>query len=225
MLPRVLEPEVMDTPEEAQAYDSMDHTEVNRLFVDDLLQAAQRFGVSLVDVVLDVGTGTAQIPVELCSRDSSYRVLGIDLASAMLDLGMNNVDAAGLREQIQLQQVDAKQLPFPDDAFICVMSNSIVHHIPEPAVVLREMWRVVRPGGMVFVRDLMRPPDERTLNHLVTAYAAEADEQQQAMFRASLHAALTVSEVQQIVSQLGCPAGTVQATSDRHWTWTARKDA
>ncbi len=224
MLPRVLEPEVMDSPEEAQAYDAMDHAEVNRLFVDDLLEAAGRFQISLDDVILDVGTGTAQIPVELCSRDPEFRVLGIDLAAAMLDLGQINVDSAGLREQIRLQQVDAKQLPFADEAFVCVMSNSIVHHIPDPSVALREMWRVVQPGGMVFVRDLARPPDEETLDRLVATYAADADQCQRAMFRASLHAALTVPEVQQIVAQLGCPAETVQATSDRHWTWAARKE-
>ncbi len=224
MLPRVLEPEVMDSPEEALAYDAMDHREVNRQFVDDLLEAARRFQVPLEEVILDVGTGTAQIPVELCSRDPRYRVLGIDLAAAMLDLGMVNVEAAGLREQIQLQQVDAKQLPFASGSFACVMSNSIVHHIPDPAVVLREMWRVVRAGGMVFVRDLMRPPDQATLDHLVRTYAAEADSQQQAMFRASLHAALTVPEVRQLVEAFGCPAETVQATSDRHWTWAARKE-
>ncbi len=224
MLPRVLEPEVMDSPEEALAYDTMDHTEVNRLFVDDLLQAARRFDVSLDGIILDVGTGTAQIPVELCSRDPDYRVLGIDLAAAMLDLGQARVDAAGLRDQIQLQQHDAKSLPFDDEQFTCVMSNSIVHHIPEPAVVLEQMWRVLRPGGLIFVRDLMRPGDEATLDHLVETYAGEAEPLQQAMFRASLHAALTVPEVQQMVARLGCPAETVQATSDRHWTWAARKE-
>ena len=166
MLPRVLEPEVMDSPEEALAYDSMDHTEVNRLFVDDLLQAARRFDVPLDGIILDVGTGTAQIPVELCSRAPDYRVLGIDLAAAMLDLGQARVDAAGLRDQIQLQQHDAKSLPFDDGQFACVMSNSIVHHIPEPAAVLEQMWRVLRPGGLIFVRDLMRPGDEAALDDI-----------------------------------------------------------
>ena len=73
MLPRTLEPEVMDTREEAVDYDSMDHSGVNRVFVDDLLTANQAAGFdadSLTEPlrILDVGTGTAQIPIELCRR-------------------------------------------------------------------------------------------------------------------------------------------------------------
>ena len=59
-LERVLEPEVMDTVEEAQDYDSMDHSLVNEIFVQDLLATGPIEGE-----VLDVGTGTAQIPIEL----------------------------------------------------------------------------------------------------------------------------------------------------------------
>lgn len=63
MLARTLEPEVMDTPEEALAYDSMDHADVNRVFVDDFLAADPEAGE-----ILDLGTGTALIPIELCRR-------------------------------------------------------------------------------------------------------------------------------------------------------------
>ncbi len=63
MLPRVLEPEVMDSPEEARDYDAMDHAEVNRVFVADFLRFWPGSGF-----VLDVGTGTAQIPIELCRQ-------------------------------------------------------------------------------------------------------------------------------------------------------------
>lgn len=66
MLKRRLEPEVMDTSEDARDYDSMDHSTVNRVFVDDFLAFARSsgFDARLVDLlrpsrVLDVGTGTA----------------------------------------------------------------------------------------------------------------------------------------------------------------------
>jgi ubiquinone/menaquinone biosynthesis C-methylase UbiE len=216
MLPRVLEPEVMDSPEEALDYDTMDHSAVNRAFVDDLLAACAQPGD-----VLDLGTGTAQIPIELCRREPGCRVMAADAAESMLDLARYNIEAAGLIERIQLARGDAKSLPFADGMFDTVMSNSIVHHIPEPMTVLREAVRVVRPGGLLFVRDLARPGDQQTLQRLVETYAAEANEHQQAMFAASLHAALALEEVRQLVASLGYSAERVRMTSDRHWTWQA----
>jgi hypothetical protein len=62
LLSRILEPEVMDTTEEARDYDSMDHSAVNRLFVEDFFRVFPRFQ----NPVLDVGTGTAQIPIQFC---------------------------------------------------------------------------------------------------------------------------------------------------------------
>jgi ubiquinone/menaquinone biosynthesis C-methylase UbiE len=216
MLPRVLEPEVMDTADEAADYDAMDHTAVNRVFASDFLAAWDGR-----NPILYVGTGTAQIPIELCRQSPTPRVVGVDLAAHMLRLGEANVRRAGLFERIRLQPVDAKGLPFPDGSFGAVMSNSIVHHIPDPQSVLSEMLRVVAPGGLVFVRDLLRPADEAALRRLVAAYAADANEHGREMFAASLHAALTLPEIRGLVSALGCDPDTVRQTTDRHWTWCA----
>ena len=150
-LVRVLEPEAMDTLEEARDYDAMDHGDVNRAFVADLL-AAQRCAQLAPDVeFLDLGTGTAQIPIELCAQNRRARVVAIDLAAPMLRLAAENIARRGLGGQITLQRVDAKRLPFADGHFAAVMSNSIVHHIPEPCDVLAEMLRVLRAGGVLFV--------------------------------------------------------------------------
>lgn len=224
---RLLEPEVMDTPEEAADYDAMDHGTVNVRFCDDLLQNAP-IGTNL----LDVGTGTAQIPIELCRRAAEARVVAIDLAEHMLALGRKNVTRAGLSDRITLAAVDAKKMPYADGAFDGVISNSIIHHIPEPLSALVEMHRVVASGGLVFVRDLFRPPSDAEVDRLVVLYGGEppADvakrssfEHQRDLFRASLKAALTVEEVVQLAREAGIEEAKVQATSDRHWTLIARK--
>jgi ubiquinone/menaquinone biosynthesis C-methylase UbiE len=105
--------------------------------------------------------------------------------------------------------------------FDTVMSNSIIHHIPEPMTALREAVRVAKRGGVLFFRDLLRPADAVTLAQLVDAYAGGANDQQRRMFADSLHAALTLEEVRELVEDLGLQAEGVQATSDRHWTWSA----
>ena len=114
-------------------------------------------------------------------------------------------------------------MPFADAAFDVVMSNSIVHHIPEPFAVFAEMARVVQPGGLLFVRDLLRPDSLASLQWFVQQYTGEANAHQQKMFADSLHAALTLDEVRAMVARLGFDAASVQATSDRHWTWSARR--
>lgn len=218
MLPRRLEPEVMDSPEEARDYDAMDHATVNRLFVTDFLAVWDRN-----NPILDVGTGTAQIPLELCRRVPSAVVVAIDLAEHMLQVGRDNVARADLSDRLRLERWDAKHLPCPDAQFAAVISNSIVHHIPAPRAVLAEMARVLRPGGLLFVRDLLRPDDEATLRHLVATYAGDANAHQRQMFADSLHAALTIREVRDLVRGLGLDPAGVQQTSDRHWTLSTVK--
>ena len=215
-LERVLEPEVMDTPEEAFDYDTMDHSAVNQKFVDDLLQVPGVRGD-----ILDLGTGTAQIPVLLCEQLKDCRVMAVDMAIEMLELAKYNVEAASMITRITLAHVDAKRMGYEDQMFDVVMSNSIIHHIPEPIHCLKESVRVTRKGGVLFFRDLMRPNSRDELNQLVETYAGDQNEHQRKMFAESLHAALTVEEMRDLISSLGFDRDTVQATSDRHWTWCA----
>lgn len=224
-LVRVLEPEVMNSADEARDYDAMDHGEVNRRFVDDLLadlpmDSDQRPDSEEPLTVLDLGTGNARIPIELCQRRDDCRVLAVDLADEMLIVARYNVEIAGLRERIQLDLVDAKRLPYQDGQFPLVMSNSIVHHIAEPQAVLREAVRVTHASGHLFFRDLLRPASELELEWLVATYGGTI-EHGKAMFAASLRAALTLDEIRTLVVNLGFAPETVRQTTDRHWTWSA----
>ncbi len=222
-LKRELEPEVMDTAEEARDYNEMDHSEVNRLFVDDLIKFSAARGVQALGDILDLGTGTALIPIELCRRMDDCRVMAIDMAIEMLELARYNVEANGFVDRITLGQVDAKKMEFEDGAFDVVISNSIIHHIPEPEQCVRELDRVTAEGGLVFVRDLARPIDEQVLESQVAIYAGDENEHSQRMFRESLHAALRLDEIRELIAPLGYEPETVQMTSDRHWTWMAIK--
>lgn len=228
MLQRVLEPEVMDTADEARDYDSMDHSEVNHRFATEFLRIWDT-----ETPILDVGTGTAQIPIEVCRqcraeappwgllRWNSLHLVAIDLADHMLDLARRNVERAGYAEQIAVEKADAKRFDYPDTHFGAVISNSIIHHIPEPFACFAEMHRVCAPNGLLFVRDLLRPADDSTLRHLVNTYAGGANDHQRKMFGDSLHAALTLEEVRELVGRLGYQPETVQQTTDRHWTFTS----
>lgn len=224
---RVLEPEVMDTPEEAADYDTMDHGAVNLKFCQDLLAAGPLRGP-----ILDVGTGTALIPIALCDLTKDLEIVAIDLAVHMLALAKRHVDARGLNDRIELMKVDAKSTAFRDGEFKCVVSNSIVHHIPEPRAVLAEIARITAPDGLVFIRDLYRPDTEAEVDRLVGLYGGEPPldasqrssyDHQRMLFRDSLCAALTPDEVRALAAEVGMQNADVRMTSDRHWTLIWRK--
>lgn len=219
MLPRVLEPEVMDTPDDATDYDSMDHSAVNRRFAADFLALRPND----TGLTLDVGTGTAQIPIELCERSPTLRIVAIDLAEEMLKLARRNVARAGFEQRIRVEKANGRTMDYPDGKYSAVVSNSIIHHIPEPADCFAEMVRVCATGGRLFVRDLVRPDTEMERRRLVATYAGDANPHQRQLFADSLHAALTAIEVRSIIGALGFAPETVSQSSDRHWTWSAIK--
>jgi SAM-dependent methyltransferase len=229
MLARRLEPEVMDTAEDARDYDGMDHRAVNRLFVEDFLAFASQHSMIFsrrnedhLPCLLDVGTGTAQIPIELLRHQAACEIIAIDLAEEMLKLARQNIERAGCQAAIRVELVDAKQMPYSDAQFDAVISNSIVHHIPNPRDVLTEMVRVLKPGGPLFVRDLLRPQTAEDVEHLVATYAGQENGHSQQLFRDSLHAALSWNELRELMVSFRIPESAIAQTSDRHWTlaWT-----
>jgi ubiquinone/menaquinone biosynthesis C-methylase UbiE len=229
MLTRVLEPELMDTADDAREYDAMDHAAVNMVFVNDLLRVVRAWGSPPARVqqatlrILDLGAGTGQIPIELARRAPNVHITAVDAALSMLALARTNIAAAGLTDRIDLTLADAKRLPFTSASFPVVISNSIVHHLPEPRAAIAEAIRVAAPGGLLFHRDLARPDDEPALQQLVTVYAAESTPYQRNLFADSLRAALTADEMSDLVVSFGFDRDCVCMTSDRHWTWVATR--
>jgi ubiquinone/menaquinone biosynthesis C-methylase UbiE len=210
---RVLEPEVMDTWEESVAYDAMDFTAVNQAFAERVIALAPESAL-----VLDAGTGTARIPILLCQQRPQWQVIGIDRSKTMLQIGAANVKQAGLQVQITLADEDAKQLPYPDGYFDAVVSNSLVHHLPEPLPFLQELKRVLKPQGAIVLRDLLRPLDLVTVDALVGSIGDGYDAHQQKLFRDSLCAAFRLDELRALLDTAGLQDVSLYQSSDRHWT-------
>jgi ubiquinone/menaquinone biosynthesis C-methylase UbiE len=225
MLERVLEPEVMNDLQEAIEYHDMDFTEVNRAFVQDLLAFAAQEDRSLGRDILDLGTGTARIPVELCLQAPSLRVMAADASSEMLELARYHIEINHMLDRIQLHRTDAKKLVFGPNFFDAVISNSLVHHLPQSEAFFAEALRVLRPGGLLFVRDLFRPSSQEQVESLVAQHAGNESPRSQQLFRQSLQAALTTEELAKILAALDVDASCIQMTSDRHWTLAYRKPA
>jgi ubiquinone/menaquinone biosynthesis C-methylase UbiE len=210
---RILEPEVMDTWLEATAYDAMDFVAVNTTFATDAVTLDPH-----AIKILDVGTGTARIPILMCQQQPQYLITGVDLAQSMLIIGQRNVEAAGLNQRIRLERVDSKRMPYPDLEFDMLVSNSLVHHLPEPLSLFSEIKRLVRPGGAILIRDLIRPENALIVNELVAKFGGDYDPQQQQLFHDSLKAALTIAEVRELIDRVGLSQVKLTQSSELHWT-------
>lgn len=207
---RELEPEVMDTLDEAQGYDAMDHAEPNAAFIDRLKQLGAQ------GKMIDLGCGPGDIPIRIAHEISDSAVFGIDLSRNMLDIAHAKLEKQDLGDRVEFHLADVKDLPFEAHRFDVVFSNTILHHIPKPIDMLREAWRVLKPDGVLLIRDLYRPDDEITLDQLVQKHAGDCNEYQQAMFRASLKASLTPDELRGLVADVGMTDVEVVIDTDRH---------
>jgi ubiquinone/menaquinone biosynthesis C-methylase UbiE len=215
MIERILEPEVMDDELEAEEYDRMDFTDVNTDFATLASQLSDRN--SQINV-LDIGTGTARIPLILSEIRPQWQIIGVDLADSMLKLGQKNIEEAGKSEQISLQLIDGKKMPYDDHSFDLVMTNSLVHHIPNPLDLLLEIDRVVKVDGSILIRDLLRPNSIAEIDKIVQEANLHYSPRQQQLFSDSLHAALTLAEIEELVHQVGWQNAQVYQSSSRHWT-------
>lgn len=108
--------------------------------------------------VLDVATGTAGVAIELARR-SEAEVVGVDISEAMMKRGRERVRAAGLDGRVRLQSARAEALPFADGTFDAVSFTYLLRYVADPEATLRELVRVLRPGGVMASLDFFVPPN------------------------------------------------------------------
>ena len=215
---RVLEPEWMDDADEARAYAAMDHREPNAAFIARLVE------LGAGGRVLDLGTGPGNIPLRILHGGLARRIVAVDAAWHMLALAHDQHIATPANGRLHLVQADVKRLPFADASFDTVISNTVLHHLPEPGLLLREAARVAHPGGCVLIRDLFRPHSPDELEQLVQRHAGDQAPEQQQLLRQSLHAALRPDELEELASRCGLSDTTIVVDTDRHMSLQRRRD-
>jgi len=110
------------------------------------------------NTILDVASGTAGVALQLAGRTSA-EVVGVDLTIEMLARGHQNVAAAGMGSRIRLVAGRGEQLPFPDRAFDALTFTYLLRYVDDPKDTLRELFRVVKPGGTVASLEFFVPPN------------------------------------------------------------------
>jgi ArsR family transcriptional regulator len=131
----------------ATEWDEMRASFYNASVIDAL---AERAAIGIADTVVDVGCGTGFVAAGLAGR--ARLVIGVDNSAAMLTVAAENLGALGI-DNVDLLDGAIDDLPLDDDSVDAAVANMVMHHAEEPAVMLAEMRRVVRPGGVVAIAD------------------------------------------------------------------------
>lgn len=106
--------------------------------------------------ILDVATGTADLALQALTLEPE-KVVGVDISEEMLAVGREKIAAAGLGDRITLQRGDAEKLPFSDSQFDAALVAFGVRNFQDLDKGLREIWRVLRPGGVLVVLEFSHP--------------------------------------------------------------------
>lgn len=119
--------------------------------------AVQKMNLTNESKILDVACGTCVFTVEALRQYPGLQVEALDFNADMLAQGQERVNKAGLQNQVHCIQGDAMDLPYEDNSFDAVMSGFAMRNVPDVKQVLKEMQRVVRPGGKVVTLELAKP--------------------------------------------------------------------
>jgi demethylmenaquinone methyltransferase / 2-methoxy-6-polyprenyl-1,4-benzoquinol methylase len=120
-------------------------------------KGVERLAVRPGRVYLDVGCGTGDISLEILRQCPGSRVRGIDPSAGMLELGRKKVKAAGCEDAISLEEGNVVDLAYDDGAFDGAIASFCIRNVTDRRRGLREIRRVVRPGGLLVIVELTEP--------------------------------------------------------------------
>jgi ubiquinone/menaquinone biosynthesis C-methylase UbiE len=106
--------------------------------------------------VLDIGTGSGLLVVEIAKSIPGCHITGIDISEDMLKIARENVSRANIAAGTVFQAASAAALPFPDNGFDIVVSSASLHLWQDPVKIFNEMARVAAPGGYCLIWDNLR---------------------------------------------------------------------
>jgi len=209
----------MDNTAQARAYAGADFCEAHQAFVDAFRARFPHFAGGRV---IDLGCGPADVTLRFARAYPGVEVMGVDGAAPMLEWGRRAIAATGLAGRVRLEKIRLPSAALTA-VFDAVISNSLLHHLADPAILWRTIRQVGRPGAPVLVMDLMRPADVAGAKALTARYVGGAPDVLRQDFFHSLRAAYRLDEVRVQLDAAGLSGFSAAAVSDRHWlAWGVR---
>ena len=210
---RTLEPELMEDDAQVQAYAAADFSQENQGFVDLFREYFPEFSEGHV---LDLGCGPGDIPIRLARAVPGCRITAVDASSPMIRLAEDRVRQAGLSDRITFRCERFQDLAGANMADAAI-SNSLLHHVPNPLQFWHKIRVAVKPGSPVLVMDLLRPESPEEAQAIVDRYASGAPDILRRDFYNSLLAAFTEDEISAQLAQMNLTRLIIDVPDDRHW--------
>ena len=211
---RVVEPELMDTAEQAKAYAAADfesaHAMYPRLFAEKFPRRPKRA------LALDLGCGPCDVVIRFAKANPGYTFHAVDGSAAMLHLAKKFVAMHTLSRRVKLVEGFIPGAPIPRSSYDVILSSSFLHHLHEPQVLWQTVRERAQPGTIVFVCDLRRPATKAKAREFVRKYAGSDSVVLKEDFYNSLLAAFTPAEVRKQLKQAGLAGLKVETISNRH---------
>jgi ubiquinone/menaquinone biosynthesis C-methylase UbiE len=197
---RIPEPELMETMEQAEAYDQADFSEPHGRRVELF---AERYGRDVTGTVLDLGCGSGDILERFSKKFKNAAFLGVDGSEPMLELSRRRMGKAGLSKRMSFLRTFIPSDDIPKQDYSVIMSHSLLHHLHEPKVLWDTVKQLKTKNTFVFVADLRRPASEKKVAALVEELSGDEPEVLKQDFYNSLCAAFTSDEIRAQLSQAG----------------------
>jgi trans-aconitate methyltransferase len=204
----------MDSEAQTLAYAKADFNDSNALFTDSFLEHFA--DLPQTGRLVDLGCGPGDITIRLAQALPGWEITGLDAGPNMLRHARRLL-GKGLAHRVHFQLARLPDPSLTAGAWDAVVSNSLLHHLPDPAVLWSSVNQLGAPGAAVQVMDLLRPDNEQQAEELVDRYAADAPAILREDFYNSLLAAYRLDEVREQLAMASLGQLSIQAASDRHW--------
>ncbi|MHB8086396.1 MAG: class I SAM-dependent methyltransferase [Dehalococcoidia bacterium] len=120
--------------------------------------------------ILDIGTGPGLVPLEIARKSKTLEIYAIDISHAMVEIADQNARNAGLSERAHFHYGSAEEIPFEKDYFDLVITTLSFHHWAKPEDCLKEVSRVLKENGELWIYEIKHEPTEENRNGLKRKY-------------------------------------------------------
>lgn len=211
---RIVEPEVMDGEEQAEAYALADFEEAHNSYIK---KYNELFPDHNKGFFVDLGCGPGDVVFRFLEHFPDMEFLGVDASHPMLELATKDARYANVAKRVRFRECMLDNLLHSIEKYEGITSSSLLHHLHDPDILWKTISHLAIPSKtVVFVADLLRPNSIEEAKNIVETYAKNEAEILRVDFYNSLLAAFSIEEIKEQLQKNNITGLKVEQISNRH---------